>query len=241
MPRAETPQEFDRHATGYRSTLDASLAISGYNATYFDEYKIREVRRSLALAGLRTEKLRFLNFGCGIGKCEQLIDRYFPDSIIFSTDISPESIRIARENNLSLSNVIFAVATDDALPFDGSFDVIYCAGVLHHIPPADRPATLARLREKLAPAGSLFIFEHNPWNFLTRQIVSSCPLDEHASLIAAPSMTTLLRQSGFSSIVRRFIVFFPRSLRILSPLERRLGWCPLGAQYYCCATQDKIQ
>lgn len=235
MTGAAMHREFDRHAADYRETLDASLAISGYDSGYFDDYKIREIRRVLDNADEAAHGLRILNFGCGIGKCEPLLARSFPGSSICATDISPESIRIAQGNTPALPNVTFAVSEGGAIPFDGVFDLIYCAGVFHHILPEERLNILAGLKEKLSPAGRLFLFEHNPWNPLTQRVVASCSLDEHAHLIAAPEMAALLRQAGFNRIVRRFIVFFPRSFRLLAPLERLLGWCPLGAQYYTVA------
>lgn len=233
--------EFDRHAADYSRILDTSVALSGYDARYFDEYKIREIHRVLASSGILTATPRILNFGCGIGKSEQICSRYFPGCLLFSTDISPESVRIATKENSTLTNAVFAVSDGRQVPFDEMFDIIFCAGVFHHIPENERIPVLSELLGKLSPNGRLFVFEHNPWNPVTRRVVESCPLDVNARLITPPEMTRLLRQAGFSRIMRRFIVFFPRSLRLLAPLERLLGWCPLGAQYYCCASRDDMQ
>jgi SAM-dependent methyltransferase len=231
-------REFDDYAADYSAILDKSLALSGYDPGYFDEYKVREMRSVISKRRKLAGSLKILNFGCGIGKSEPFIAQYFPASSIFSTDVSSESIRIARERNRALANVTFAVSDGSTIPFEGSCDLIFCAGVFHHIPQEQRQSILANLREKLSPGGILFIFEHNPWNPLTRRIVASCPLDVNAHLVSAPDMVQILRLAGFNNILRRFIIFFPRLLRFLNPLERLLGACPLGAQYYIMASRQ---
>lgn len=231
-------REFDDYAADYAEMLDASLALSGYGSGYFDEYKVREMFSVISKSRQPDRALKILNFGCGVGKCEQIVARYFPSSSIYSTDVSSESIRIARERNSALRNVTFAVSDGITIPFEGSYDLIFCAGVFHHIPHENRQSVLANLREKLAPGGRLFIFEHNPWNPLTRRIVASCPIDENAHLISRPVLAKLLEQTGFTGISGRFIVFFPRLFSFLHPLERLLGACPLGAQYYIMASRQ---
>lgn len=232
--------EFDRYAAGYSDILNPSLALSGYDSGYFDEYKIKVVYSKISAEGKANAPCSFLNFGCGVGKSERIISRYFPDCSIFSTDVSGESIRIAMEQNRSLDNVTFALSDGDTVPFERSFDIIFSAGVFHHIPDEKRLPVLAELRRKLAPGGRLFIFEHNPWNPLTRRVVDSCPLDENAHLISPPDMWRMLRQSGFTHISRHFIVFFPRWLKFLLPLEKIMESCPLGAQYYMIATEQTV-
>ncbi len=238
MTERQCNQEFDRYAPDYTDILNPSLAMSGYDTAYFDEYKIRLVHTELATAARTASPFSFLNFGCGVGRSERIIAQYFSGCSIFSTDISADSIRIANENNKSLTNVTFALSDGSTIPFERSFDVIFCAGVFHHIPPENRLAILTELKKKLAPGGWLFIFEHNPWNPLTRRVVASCPLDENANLVTQPAMGQILKKSGFTDISHRFIVFFPRWLKILLPLEKFMGSCPLGAQY--CVITTKV-
>lgn len=79
------------------------------------------------------------------------------------------------------------------------------------------------------------VFEHNPFNPVTRYIVGSCPFDANAVLISPWLMSSRLRQAGFEMIEVRFTGFFPRALACLRPMERWLGWAPMGAQYYAVA------
>jgi hypothetical protein len=114
---------------------------------------------------------------------------------------------------------------------DANYDLIVVANVFHHIVPTSRQATIETLRERLGSAGRLIIFEHNPLNPLTRLSVRLSPIDKNAQLVSAKPMMTMMRRAGFSEIDRRFIVFFPKMLSWLQPLEPRLSWLPLGAQY----------
>jgi SAM-dependent methyltransferase len=230
--------EFDRFSEGYVEILDASLAFSGYDSTYFDQFKVREMYRIIRKTGRADQPLKILNFGCGIGKCERFIAHYFPNSSIYSTDISSESIRISKERNSALRNVTFAVSDGITIPFQDSFDIIFCAGVFHHIPKENRHSILVGLSEKLSPDGKFFLFEHNPWNPLTRRIVASCQIDKNANLISMPALKKMLLHAGFTHITGHFIVFFPRWFSFLTPLERFMGAFPIGAQYYLLASRD---
>jgi hypothetical protein len=81
----------------------------------------------------------------------------------------------------------------------------------------------------------LFVFEHNPLNPLTRHAVNTCPFDENAHLIRAPVMRRRALDAGFDRAEVKYRIFFPHALRGLRPLESKLTWLPLGAQYYVLA------
>jgi len=231
-PRNKT--DFDRYAGEYDELVDRSIRSSGFPASFFTERKIREIAETLG-ARVAEQQLRILNFGCGIGKSEPFLVRAFPRAEITSLDISPASIARAQEINSSLRQVQFSVFDGSRVPFPAGFDVVLLAGVLHHIAPEDRPKVVQELHRVLADNGSLFIFEHNPWNPLTRKAVQDCPFDEDAELVPVRDLRGLLRKAGFGEQQIRFIHFFPRILRIFIPLERWMRSIPLGAQYYCVA------
>jgi hypothetical protein len=86
----------------------------------------------------------------------------------------------------------------------------------------------------LSDDGTLFLFEHNPWNPFTRRIVRDCPFDDDACLLSPIAARSLLSAAGFVCSIR-YIHFFPHTLRHLLRLERCLRRVPLGAQYYCFA------
>src|SRR5262249_17096819 len=108
----------------------------------------------------------------------------------------------------------------------------------HHIPPDERPDTLAFIRRVLRPGGVIAIAEHNPWNPATRYLVRTCPFDEDVSLLRPKGTTRLLEQAGFDVLSRHFVSFLPGAPRALHRIERSLTGVPLGAQYIVLARRD---
>lgn len=235
---AQDRAAFDRHAREYTDLLEKSIRSSGYPASFFFERKAREVADALGTAGMPDAPLRVLDFGCGIGSLEPFLAAQLPSAVIRGIDVSGESLAVARERCRNLPNVSFHGFDGRTVPFDGPFDVIVVAGVMHHIPPAERPAVAAELRRVLDRHGVLVLFEHNPANPLTRKAVRDCPFDGDAVLVPPAELLRLLRDAAFGGMSVRFLHFFPGALRRLVPLERWLRWLPLGAQY-CCVAQAR--
>jgi SAM-dependent methyltransferase len=126
--------------------------------------------------------------------------------------------------------------SDSQIPVaDASFDIVFTACVFHHIDHSGHTHWLAEIKRVLVPGGVFGLFEHNPWNPLTRRAVNTCPFDENARLISMPNMRTRLREAGFNVLRSRFTFFFPSFLRGLRALETRMGWLPLGGQYFLLA------
>ncbi len=67
--------------------------------------------------------------------------------------------------------------------------------------------------------------------------MADCPFDEGAILLRPVEIVRHLRAAGFGEPKLDYIVFFPRILARLRPLEPRLGWCALGAQTMTVATR----
>jgi hypothetical protein len=95
------------------------------------------------------------------------------------------------------------------------------------------------VRSKLAPGGKVVIFEHNPWNPLTRKAVADCAFDDDAILLWPWEARGVLRSAGFAHVVTDYIVFFPRALAFLRPLEPTLRRFILGAQQMVIATNPQ--
>jgi SAM-dependent methyltransferase len=223
--------EFDKFAQEYAALHRANIAISGEGPEYFAEYKIRELREVSSGLGLLGGAGRILDFGAGVGGSVEHFRRHFPAASLTCVDVSVESLRIGAGRFAGEAG--FVAFDGEQLPFaDGSFDCVFSACVFHHIEPERHVTLLAELRRALRPGGLLMIFEHNPLNPLTVHAVNSCPFDENAVLIRARLFRRRLISAGFASAAARYRLFFPHALRALRPLERRLKWLPLGAQYY---------
>ena len=227
--------EFDKFAHSYRDMHARNIAVSGENPEYFAEYKIKDVARELAAAGVPAS-IKLLDFGCGIGGSMPYFRQHLPGAAVTGLDVSEKSLDIARER---FPDAATYLAFDGmALPFaDESFDVVFTACVFHHIPAEQHVALLAEIRRVLKPGGHFFIFEHNPRNPLTVNAVNTCPFDENAVLIDASLMRKRIRAAGFAKMRPVYRIFFPRALGFLRFLEPMLTVVPFGAQYYIRATR----
>jgi SAM-dependent methyltransferase len=214
--------QFDQFAGDYKQVLDHSVAVSGEDSTYFAEYKARFLARILA----PDFRGRVLDFGCGVGLLSGFLKKHLPAAPLDGYDLSGESVRridaaLAREGNF----------TSDFGELRGLYDLIVVANVMHHIPPHQRAHTVEKLATLLAPRGCLAMFEHNPLNPLTRWAVERCPFDKDAVLLPVYEALGYLESAHLRVALRNFIVFMPRFLAWLRPLEPWLAWLPLGAQY----------
>ena len=222
--------EFDQVADEYEEQHARSIRISGESTDYFARQKV-EVVASYFRNRRKSEPARILDFGAGIGNAAGGLLSAFPQARLTCLDVSRRSLEICRRRYGD------RMAT---LPFDGrrieaedaQFDLIFTACVFHHIDHADHVRLLGEICRVMKPDGSVFLFEHNPWNPLTRMAVANCPFDENAVLIEAREMKRRFLAAGFARADVRFGVFFPKALSGLRRFERQLGWLPLGAQYH---------
>lgn len=224
---------FDDYAEVYDDLVAQNIKASGFTPSYFDEHKIKTLVQDFSGSPRCDSSVQFLNFGCGIGKSEFFINKYFTKVDILSADISMTSLEKAMKRNESFNNITYQYFENiqDLTP-DTKFDIIYAANVFHHIPQSEHLPTLNHLRSLLKPNGFCYIFEHNPANPLTRKAFYTCPFDSGCEMIPSIQMSSLLKQVGYKHTNRNFIVFFPQFLRLLIPYEKYLNKIPFGAQYY---------
>ena len=220
--------EFDAYVDEYDAQHAASVKLSGEDPDFFAAYKAREAARAMAASGIAPR--RIMDFVAGRGNCVPHLQEAFPDAQLTALDVSARSLtHCAARAVRPLETVCYDGQT---LPFeDASFDLVFTACVFHHIPEADHIRLLSEIRRTLGPQGRFMLFEHNPWNPATQHAVRTCPFDANAVLISAPEMRRRFRAAGFTDVELRWTLFFPGFLAALRPLERAMGWLPLGAQY----------
>lgn len=223
-PENRAAVDFDKVASSYRQLLTASVRFSGEEDEYFDHYKLDCLKRWLLNSGQRA---RVLDFGCGIGKLAGLIAAAYPQSHVSGYDVSSKSIEVARRQWEGTRNLSFGTGFEEG----SSYDLITAANVFHHIRPNDRENVLTLLLGKLARRGMLVIFEHNPFNPLTRHVVRNCAFDADAHLISLGGFVRLALQCQFRVVQKRYIIFFPGFLKMFRKLEPSLDFLPMGAQY----------
>lgn len=213
--------DFDQYTSNYNALLQQQTSFFSPSEAYFAQYKVDIVRKMLDVP-----VRRLLEFGCGIGRNISFLQQAFPEALITGFDISAASLEIARQENAGVE----FFSDIDAL--DGNYDLIFVAGVFHHIAVDSRAAATAKLLSLMAPGGNLFVFEHNPFNPVTRRIVNNCPYDADAVLLRPAELRRTLATAAFSVQQSRYCLFVPPRLSLLAPLENWLGWMPLGGQYW---------
>ena len=221
--------EFDRYTNDYDAMLEASLApLGGFNDYYLLQ-KVTHVEMSVQ----KTEVRAVLDFGCGLGGTTHMLKNRFNSARVVGIDISENSIKQAK---LKYPDVEFGNLGDDSFmdKYAGQFDIIYVANVFHHIPLLERESAILMLKSLLTAKGKIFFFEHNPYNPVTKWVVSRCAFDMDAILLKPRDARSLFINAEFQIDKTVYLLFFPHMLRRLSKFEPFLKWLPLGAQY--CVT-----
>jgi SAM-dependent methyltransferase len=218
LERAAEVKKFNHYASNYREAHSASVRLSGEAPEYFAEHKLGCLER----AGVSREQ-RVLDYGCGTGSLLRLLSARF--KAVSGFDPSDASLELARQQAPG------ATFYSDAYTIPpGAFELAVLSGVLHHVPPAERSEVVSLVASKLAPGGRLFVFEHNPYNPLTRKAVRDCPFDDDAILLQPREIRRLLASAALAPVRQEYVLFFPRPLAPLRPFEPMLRRLPLGAQ-----------
>ncbi len=218
---------FDAYAEDYDAALAGGIAVSGENKEYFARGRIERLRRCLSKNKF-LEPLRVMDYGCGTGSSAPHLLAILGAKFLIGTDQSAKSLEIARKT--FHSEQVNFLSIDDCRP-DGSFDLVFCNGVFHHIPINERQRAIDYVFRSLRPGGIFAFWENNPWNPGTRYIMSRIPFDRDAVTLSAPEGKLLLRKGGFKILRTDFFFIFPNMLRWFRWIETYCSWLPLGAQY----------
>lgn len=177
-----------------------------------------------------------LDLGCGTGRFSAEIARQSGATVV-SVDLSRQMCRIATAN-LERQHRGRVVMTDaESLPFrDGSFDLVFCFGVLHHVVGEGDPecrrilAEMARLSR-----GRVLVVEpniRNPYFFLTTYVykglqkrVAGYPRVEHERPLTKRFVRRAMERAGLRV----------DAVHTASPVEAflgaRSGWGMRAAQW----------
>ncbi len=221
--------EFDKFADEYHSLHEENIRITGENPEYFAEYKIRDLSRIEHIVGDGVKNI--LDFGTGVGSSIPFLAKYFPGTSLFGTDVSENSLTLARKRFPNLGE--FSLFDGKMLPYsEGQFDLALATCVFHHIPANEHIKLIQEVTRTLRSGGVFMIYEHNPFNPMTLHAVNTCPFDENAVLLKRSQVSSVLQEAGMEIVMREYRVFFPAILKLLRPLEKCLRWFPLCAQYF---------
>lgn len=223
--------EFDRHAATYREAVDRSVRFTGQDADYFARRKAEELLRLTADHLGPPAGLRALDVGCGTG----ITDRHLVDRLgaVHGVDLSAAALREAQTAN---PTVTYHHQVGDHLPLpDGGFDLVFAICVLHHVDPPQRGAFVADLARVVRPGGLVVVFEHNPYNPLTRLAVSRCELDDGVTLASSRTVAGLLAGAGLDVVDHGHLLVTPFDTDWARRLDRGLRRLPLGGQHLVAA------
>lgn len=227
--------DFDQFASNYDTLLNEVIKITGVSGDYFNEYKIKELKEHLK----DIHPTQILDFGCGHGRSVFYMTKYFPNTEVHGVDLSSESIIKAKEKKIN--SAIFTDFNGKDLPYaDNSFDIVFTSMVFHHIEHKLHNEVLADIYRVIRPGGKFIIFEHNPFNPLTKKAVNECEFDKDAILLKPSYTRKMVKKAGFDKIESNFTIFMPRTkfFSLLLKLEKHLKWMPIGAQYYVSGTKS---
>jgi SAM-dependent methyltransferase len=230
MSEAGGGNGFDAYADHYGDALAKGIAVSGESKEYFARGRVAWMAECLNREGAVVD--RVMDFGCGTGTATPFLFDELGALAVVGVDISGASVARAREEHPD-PRASFHSMTG---PVErGAFDAVYCNGVFHHIPPAERLGALAYIFAVLKPGGYFALWENNPWNPGTQIVMSRIAFDRDAVKVSAPEARRLLRAAGFKIQRTDFHFIFPSVLGFLRFLERPLSQLPLGAQYQVLA------
>lgn len=220
MTKKHKKVDFDKFTNNYDQLLKEGTEFFSKSDYYFAEYK---VKRTYDFYKPKKNQVKILEYGCGTGRNISFLKKYYPNAIITGADISLKSLQIAKKNN---PNEKFVHVKE----VDGQFDLIFIAGVFHHIHPDLRVDVASHIKTLLKHNGLLIIFEHNPFNPITRRIVDKCPYDEDAILLY-PSQLKKLFRDRLDFITNRYTLFVPPIIPFSYQADKMLSLIPLGGQF----------
>jgi SAM-dependent methyltransferase len=226
--------EFDAYAADYGAGMDNPVkALLGTSADDFVAIKLRWLLRRFPFLRHQGRFFRILDYGCGTATLLRLMTAQGLAATLLGCDISSGMLHQAAESWPAGMRVPQLYPQDGVrvpLP-DASVDLVIISAVLHHVPPEDRNVVYAELWRVLCSEGHLVVFEHNPWNPVTRYVVAHTPIDQNAILLRASEVSAALHQMPFDDVRTDYLMFLPPRLQRFAILENCVRWLPLGAQY----------
>lgn len=219
----ESIGNFDEVADTYSDQLATALGVFGGESDYFARYKVELISHTLKDFTVGT----ILDYGSGIGTSIPFFREFFPSAQIWATDLSSESL-----SRLKTEHPEVNIIQSDGLN-NQKFDLVFLSCVVHHMPVNLRAAEIDKVLGFVRSEGHVCVFEHNPFNPITRRIVSNCAFDEGVVLLSRRGLRRLFSaRQGPIALRSGYCLFFPPIAKRLAFIERVVRWLPLGGQHY---------
>jgi len=218
--------EFDIYAKNYNELLKQGMVLKGNDHSYFEDYKLFYLNKYLK------KSKKILDYGCGIGNLSLAISKKYNNIAIHGYDISRDSIKCVPDE---LTKKVFNRFVSTNRLLDKDYDLIILSTMLHHVPKDKRELIILDAWSRLKKDGHLIIIEHNLINPLTKKSVENCPLDKDAIFLSMKEAKGLFSKAYNNTLFCKYIVFWPKQLKIFRFLDSLLGFIPLGAQFMIAA------
>lgn len=226
-----SPQpEFDRYAADYDAALAQGISVSGEDKDFFAHGRVAWLAKCLREKSIQPKAV--LDFGCGTGQAAPHLLEQLAAEKILGVDVSEGLLAVAQRDHGSARTQFLPLAKYEPA---AQIDLVFCNGVFHHIPLAERATAVDTIFRSLKPGGIFALWENNPWNPGTRYVMSRIPFDRDAVTLSPPTARRLLHAGGFEVLHTSFLFVFPRALSWLRGIEPLVSRLPLGAQYQILA------
>lgn len=173
-----------------------------------------------------------LEVGCGLGT--DTLQFLRAGARVTALDLSARSVHWARERaQQEGERALFLNADAERLPFaDGTFDVVYSWGVLHHTP--DTPRALEEVRDVLRPGGTALIMLYHRRSlfallvWLRYGLLRGWPFKSVTELLAAHLESPGTKAYTRAEVRRLFRAYSRVAVKpILTPYDTRRPLYPL--------------
>jgi SAM-dependent methyltransferase len=140
---SDTPVDSDAHDAVTRWSFGQQIGLfAGPDAVF-----ARRLPSALSWLGQLDDTMIVLDVACGAGHVAELAARQVRQAV--GVDVTPAVLSLGadRVRQAGLTNVLLQQGRASDLPFvDGSFDLVFCRGALHHFPePAAAVAEMVRV------------------------------------------------------------------------------------------------
>jgi ubiquinone/menaquinone biosynthesis C-methylase UbiE len=173
MSSFDSPDQALQREQAFHDEWASTIVVDGINvADYFEACTAPENRFILRQLGDVNGKL-LLDLGCGAG--ENSVYFALRGAECVASDYSPGmvdvALKLASANGVKITGRVIN-AMDIDYP-DNTFDIVYAANLLHHIP--DPKVTIAEIHRVLKPGGKMCFWDplrHNPVINIYRKIAT---------------------------------------------------------------------
>jgi ubiquinone/menaquinone biosynthesis C-methylase UbiE len=171
--------------------------------------------------------LEVLEIGCGVGTDTVRFAR--SGARVTAIDLSETAVALTAER-LADEGLEGAVREADAesLPFaDGSFDLVYSWGVLHHTP--DTARAIGEVERVLRPSGQARIMLYNSRSFFAAGVWARAMFRSRRAMSAAEALATGLESPGTKAYTRNEVTALFKPFRtveietVATPYDRRVA------------------